>query len=193
MKIFVPVIVYAPSAAGIAFVLMMPRSVPACASVRHIVPPQVPSISLGRKRSLSSSDPWLSRALTAPCVSPGYMLNDRFEEQSISSITNRTDSGSPWPPYVASADTPVHPPAAYCVYASLKPRGVRTSPFSYFTPSVSPLWLIGKSTSSQILAPSTSTASIRSGVASSNPGSAANCATSCTSCSKKRISSSGAL
>ena len=70
---------YAPSPAGTALVVMMPRSVPACASVRHIVPLQVPSTSLGRKRCLISSEPWLIIALYAPCESPGYMLNDRLD------------------------------------------------------------------------------------------------------------------
>lgn len=43
------------------------------------------------------------------------MLNDRFAEQSISSITKRTISGSPVPPYVGSAEMAVHPSAVYRV------------------------------------------------------------------------------
>ncbi len=48
MKIFVPVMAYAPSASGSARVRRMPRSVPQCGSVRHIVPVHTPDTSLGR-------------------------------------------------------------------------------------------------------------------------------------------------
>jgi len=66
MKILVPVTWYAPSPAGTACVRMMPRSVPACASVRHIVPPHVPSTRRGRKRRLSSSSPHWFSSRSAP-------------------------------------------------------------------------------------------------------------------------------
>ena len=48
MKIFEPVICHEPSACGSAFERSMPRSVPQCASVRHMVPVQSPETSFGR-------------------------------------------------------------------------------------------------------------------------------------------------
>ena len=48
MKIFVPVSAYEPSPCGSAFVRSMPRSVPQCGSVRHIVPVHSPDTSFGR-------------------------------------------------------------------------------------------------------------------------------------------------
>ncbi|VEE79985.1 Uncharacterised protein [Pseudomonas aeruginosa] len=48
MKIFVPLIAWLPSAFGTARVLMMPRSVPQCGSVRHMVPVQVPAVIRAR-------------------------------------------------------------------------------------------------------------------------------------------------
>ena len=48
MNIFVPLIAWLPSAFGTARVLMMPRSVPQCGSVRHMVPVQVPAVIRAR-------------------------------------------------------------------------------------------------------------------------------------------------
>ncbi len=48
MKILVPVRLYEPSSSGSALVRRMPRSVPQCGSVRHIVPVHSPDTSLGR-------------------------------------------------------------------------------------------------------------------------------------------------
>jgi hypothetical protein len=48
MKILVPVIEYEPSACGSALLRRMPRSVPQCGSVRHIVPVHTPDTSFGR-------------------------------------------------------------------------------------------------------------------------------------------------
>ncbi|CDI92702.1 hypothetical protein BN889_04671 [Pseudomonas aeruginosa PA38182] len=66
MKIFVPLILYEPSACGSALVRMMPRSVPACGSVRHMEPAQVPAYMFGRYLFFSSSLPCASRARQAP-------------------------------------------------------------------------------------------------------------------------------
>jgi hypothetical protein len=54
MKIFVPVIEYEPSPFGSALVRRMPRSVPQCGSVRHIVPVHSPDTSFGRYCCCSS-------------------------------------------------------------------------------------------------------------------------------------------
>ena len=48
MKILVPEILKLPSACGAAFERSMPRSVPQCGSVRHIVPVHSPDTSRGR-------------------------------------------------------------------------------------------------------------------------------------------------
>ncbi len=55
MKILLPVSLYEPSACGSALVRNRPRSVPQCASVRHMVPVHSPEISLGRYRDFCSS------------------------------------------------------------------------------------------------------------------------------------------
>ena len=49
MKILVPVTLYEPSSWGTALVEMMPRSVPACGSVRHMVPAHFPEASFEAK------------------------------------------------------------------------------------------------------------------------------------------------
>ena len=48
MKIFWPLMRQVPSAAGVAFDLISPRSEPACGSVRFMVPVHLPLTSLGR-------------------------------------------------------------------------------------------------------------------------------------------------
>jgi hypothetical protein len=48
MKIFVPLTAWLPSGCGAARVRMRPRSVPACGSVRFMVPAQRPETSFGR-------------------------------------------------------------------------------------------------------------------------------------------------
>ena len=53
MKILVPSTRKLPSPVGTALVRIRPRSVPHCGSVRHMVPDQDPSASLGRKIAFS--------------------------------------------------------------------------------------------------------------------------------------------
>ena len=48
IKILVPVILYVPSAFGLALVLIIPKSVPECGSVKHIVPDHSPVYILGK-------------------------------------------------------------------------------------------------------------------------------------------------
>ncbi len=43
MKTLVPLMAYLPLPSRLALVFAEPTSLPACGSVRHIVPPQVPS------------------------------------------------------------------------------------------------------------------------------------------------------
>lgn len=61
MKIFVPLIEYEPSPLGSALVRRMPRSVPQCGSVRHIVPVHSPDTSFGRYCFCSSGAPCACR------------------------------------------------------------------------------------------------------------------------------------
>ncbi|MNR13565.1 hypothetical protein D3C85_1299750 [compost metagenome] len=52
-------------------VRMMPRSVPACGSVRHMEPVQTPAYMFGRYFSFSSSLAWALSDRQAPAVSMG--------------------------------------------------------------------------------------------------------------------------
>ncbi|MCY1185708.1 hypothetical protein D3C81_1624780 [compost metagenome] len=63
----------------------MPRSVPACGSVRHMEPAQIPAYMFGRYFSLSSSLAWALIDRQAPAVSIGYRPKARLDELTISS------------------------------------------------------------------------------------------------------------
>jgi hypothetical protein len=60
-KILLPVILYVPSACGSALVRSMPRSVPQCGSVKHMVPVHSPLVSLGKYRAFCSGVPCACR------------------------------------------------------------------------------------------------------------------------------------
>ena len=61
------------------------RSLPACGSVRFIVPVHLPETMLGRNVSRAFCGPRSSIASIAPCVSIGQSLKARFAEPHISS------------------------------------------------------------------------------------------------------------
>src|SRR5690349_1811732 len=158
MKILVPLIAYEPSPFGSAFVRRMPRSVPQCGSVRHIVPVHSPDTSLGRYACCSSGVPCACRHSYAPCDRPGYIVHAWFAEFIISYSALLTNAGKPWPPKSGSQPSAGQPASTYWRYASLKPFGVVTTPSpSYLQPSWSPLWFSGNSTSEQNLPASSST------------------------------------
>ncbi|MNT29571.1 hypothetical protein D3C72_1653200 [compost metagenome] len=75
-----------------------PRSVPQCASVRHIEPVHSPLVSLGRYRAFCASVPWACRASYAPCDRPGYMVQAWLAEFIISYRHWFSTKGRPWPP-----------------------------------------------------------------------------------------------
>ncbi|MNG05137.1 hypothetical protein D3C84_883110 [compost metagenome] len=67
-----PLMLKLPSARGSARVRMIPRSVPAWASVRHMEPAQRPSYIGGRYRSFKVSLAWASSARQAPELNAEY-------------------------------------------------------------------------------------------------------------------------
>ncbi len=73
-----------PSPAGSALVVSAPTSLPACGSVRFIVPLHSPEMSFGRYNALISSEAWCSSASIWPCVISGLRLSDRQAEAIIS-------------------------------------------------------------------------------------------------------------
>ncbi|MNN56899.1 hypothetical protein D3C81_1718590 [compost metagenome] len=77
---------------------MIPRSVPACGSVRHMEPAQMPAYMFGRYAAFSSSLAWALIDRQAPAVSIGYRPNDRLAELTISSTWAETALGMPMPP-----------------------------------------------------------------------------------------------
>ncbi|MNC33882.1 hypothetical protein D3C75_822920 [compost metagenome] len=77
---------------------MIPRSVPACGSVRHMEPAQTPAYMFGRYAAFSSSLAWALIDRQAPAVSIGYRPNDRLAELTISSTWAETALGMPMPP-----------------------------------------------------------------------------------------------
>src|SRR5690606_16941448 len=133
-------------------------------------------------------------ARQAPLESSGYSANEVFAACIISSNSTARLFGMPWPPYSGLPDKAVQPFSANVLNASLKPFGVVTTPSFHWQPSSSPLLLSGNIRPSVILPASSRMASARSRVTSAVAGIAAQTfSASKTSCSTKRISSSGAL
>jgi len=100
--------------AGSARVRRIPRSVPACGSVRHIVLVHSPVTSFCRKRALSSSLPWRVRASTAPSERPLAMRHAIAALQSISPTAMCAIAGRFWPPKSGAADMPAQPLRQNC-------------------------------------------------------------------------------
>src|SRR3569832_674457 len=86
IKIFPPVSLYEPSSCGSALERSMPRSVPQCASVRHMVPVHAPDTNLGRYKSFCAWLPCACRHSYAPCDRPGYMVQTK---QTTKNKTNK--------------------------------------------------------------------------------------------------------
>src|ERR1700731_924395 len=102
IKILVPLIAYEPSPCGTALVRRMPRSVPQCGSVRHMVPVHSPETSLGRYRLRCCGVPCSCKHSYAPCESPGYMVHAWLAEFIISYSALLTNIGKPCPPNCGS-------------------------------------------------------------------------------------------
>ena len=162
MKILVPVMLKEPSSLGTALVRRMPRSVPECGSVRHMVPLHSPLYSLGRYWDLSSSEAWASTARQAPLVSAGYRANEEQALCIISSNSTASDLGIPWPPNSGLPENALQPFSANVLNASLKPSGVVTSPSFQVQPCSSLLRFSGNSSPSVILPASSRMASDKS-------------------------------
>ncbi len=105
MKIFWPLMRHEPSPAGSALVRTAPTSLPACGSVRFIVPGHSPVSILGRYVWRSSSDPWCETASIAPCVSSGHSDNAMLALVSISCMAIAVTHGKPPPPNSGSNGT----------------------------------------------------------------------------------------
>ena len=84
IKIFVPVMLYEPSALGIALLRNKPKSVPQCGSVKHMVPVHSPVVSLGKYNALISSVPCSCKHSYAPWLKPGYIVHAMLAELSVS-------------------------------------------------------------------------------------------------------------
>ncbi|MNH41978.1 hypothetical protein D3C79_1035800 [compost metagenome] len=93
-------------------VRMMPRSVPACGSVRHMEPAHTPAYMFGRYFSFSASLAWALIDRQAPAVSIGYRPKARLEALTISSTWAEMALGMPMPPNSGSPPTPTQPPSA---------------------------------------------------------------------------------
>ena len=109
----VPKIRYEPSACGSARVRTAARSLPACGSVRFIVPVHSPEIMRGSQRCFSSSEPAVSSASIAPSVSIGHSAKLRLALLPISVQAAPIVFGRPWPPNAAGCCKPCQPPSVY--------------------------------------------------------------------------------
>src|SRR5207302_3378365 len=158
-----------------------------------MVPVQLPSIIFGRYRFFCSSVPRRINASTAPAVSIVTSEKERFADFHISTTGVETILGSPCPPCSVGACSAFQPASTNWRYASLKPLGVVTFPFSHFEPSLSAGLLSGESTPLANFALSSRIWSTSSALTSSKPGSFATSARPASSCSTKCISRSGAL
>src|SRR5215813_5866134 len=100
----------------------------------------------------------------------GHRQKDMLAAFHISDTAADTRCGRPWPPHSGLPARLVHPAATNCWYACLNPGAVLTTPSLSLQPSRSPDTLSGLSTPLANLSASSSTASTRSGVTSSQPG-----------------------
>ena len=75
INILLPVILYEPSACGSALLRNIPKSVPQCGSVKHIVPVHSPDTNLGKYNACCSGVPCSCKHSYAPCDKPGYIVH----------------------------------------------------------------------------------------------------------------------
>src|SRR6476619_3564121 len=99
-----------------------------------MVPVHLPDTMLGRNFLRTSSGPTWLIASMAPWVSMGQSLNARLAAPHISSMGVASRCGRPCPPYSGGDWMLPQPEFTYCVYASLKPGGVVTTPSFHFAP-----------------------------------------------------------
>src|SRR3954451_12619028 len=109
MKILTPRMSYLPSGRRSAWQLAEPTSLPACGSVRHIVPAHLPLYMLGTYVDCCSGVPNVMITSAAPWVSAGYMLNDVFDPHMNSSTMIASVNGPAWPPFASSTASVRHP------------------------------------------------------------------------------------
>src|SRR5580704_928862 len=109
MKILVPRMEYDPSALRVAAVLALPTSLPACGSVRHIVPPHWPPNIRAQYSAFCSGVPNDEMTSDAPYARPGYIANAVLAPLIISSTITCSAWGAPAPPYSASTAIDFHP------------------------------------------------------------------------------------
>ena len=83
----------------------------------------------------------------APVVRPGHMVSAPFEAVENSSAHDCTASGKPAPPYSTWAFRPCQPASTNFEYAGLNSSGVVTPSGLHFSPTVSPMALVGPKTS----------------------------------------------
>src|SRR5713226_5592161 len=103
-----------------------------------MVPVQLPSIIFGRYCFFCCSVPHRINASTAPAVSIVTSEKERFADFHISTTGVETTFGG--------ACSAFQPASTNCRYASLKPLGVVTLPWSHFEPSLSAGLLSGERT-----------------------------------------------
>jgi hypothetical protein len=99
----VPLDVVLAVGAPVALVLALPTSLPACGSVRHIVPAHLP-LSMVHVRRLICSGCRSAMTSAAPWVSAGYMLNAVLAPHMISSAIACSVNGPAWPPNSSGID-----------------------------------------------------------------------------------------
>src|ERR1043166_5663659 len=143
MKILVPRMSYLPSGRRLAVVLAEPTSLPACGSVKHIVPAHLPLNMLGTYVASCSGVPNVTITSAAPWVSDGYMLNERVAPHMNSSTIIASVNGPAGPPWISSTASVRQPASNSAFHASLKPAGTWTWPSMSLQPSSSPERLNG--------------------------------------------------
>ena len=98
-----------PCSIGTAVLRRAPTSLPACGSVKFIVPDHSPLTSLGRYIAFCAALPWSSSASIAPIDSIGSRLKAKFAVPRFSSTLQPSVLGRPCPPNSAGAEIAFQP------------------------------------------------------------------------------------
>jgi hypothetical protein len=93
-------------------VVRAPTSLPACGSVRFMVPVQSPAIRRGTTRSRREGSAWATSASIWPCDIKGAIDSAMQAPAKVSLTMAVSAIGRPSPPWPASAAIPMKPPAA---------------------------------------------------------------------------------
>ena len=96
-----------------ALVRRMPRSVPDCASVRHMVPDHSPLDHLRQVALLQFVAAVGAMVRLALSVRPEYIFQAMLPEISISLNASAKPAGRPWPPHCGSAVMVIQPSWQY--------------------------------------------------------------------------------